>query len=227
MSSKVEILPVHGWGFDHTVWNKFRNFAQYYISMLAWDRGYFGEAKHTDFSGNANVNVLFAHSFGCHLMAKSWLEQADLLVILGGFITFHPGTPQFRKRSRAVLKSMREKLNENTKEVLLDFYENCFAPHSCELQPCDNFNKDMLMRDLNALDHANLNLELLQKVPTICIIHGTEDRIVPHVKGRELFRQLGDDAKYYEIKNTGHALPVTDTKRCWQFIEPEIEALLK
>lgn len=159
-------------------------------------------------------------------MSQSWLEQADMLVILGGFIAFHPGTPQFRKRSRAVLKDMIEKLHQNTEEVLSDFYENCFSPHSCPITPAGHYNKEILMKDLSALNHAKLNLSPLQKIPVNCIIHGADDRIVPNMKGRELYRQLGDKAKYYEIKKTGHALPITDTKTCWQFIEPEIDARL-
>ena len=210
MSSKAEILPVHGWGFDETFWNALGNEISDEYSILKWRRGYFSDAVHNDFSGNADLNVLIAHSFGAHLLSHSWLEKADLLIIISGFLTFHPGTPQFRKRSRAVLKSMIEKLNESTEEVLSE--------------PPSNHNKEVLMKDLNALNHAKLNMEALQKVPNICIIHGTSDRIVPNMKGRELFRQLGEQAKYYEIKKTGHALPVTDAKTCWKFIAPEIDA---
>ena len=223
MSSKTEILPIHGWGFDETFWDALGNEIGNEYSILKWRRGYFSDALHNDFSGNADLNVLIAHSFGAHLLSHSWIDKADLLIIISGFITFHPGTPQFRKRSRAVLKNMMEKLNESTDEVLSDFYTNCFAPHNCSLEPPSDFNKEILMKDLNALNHAKLNMEALQKVPNICIIHGTSDRIVPNMKGRELFRQLGEQAKYYEIKKTGHALPVTDAKTCWKFIEPEID----
>ena len=85
----------------------------------------------------------------------------------------------------------------------------------------------LLLDDLRRLHNAELDVQKLKKPDKICILHGTDDHIVPNKKGREIYSQLHDKAQYFEIKKAGHALPFTHHEQCLEFLIPEIKTLKK
>jgi len=222
MADNFEILPVHGWAFDDGVWNRFKELAPDHIRFLEWDRGYFHQPKGSSITPDSANRIILTHSFGLHLIPENMLISIDMLIIIGGFIEFHPGTPQFRKRSKAVLQNMIEQMHKNPKKVLNDFYQNFYKPDEVSYKPGGRLNKKLLIEDLVTLHQGKCSVSALRNVPQICILHGTNDNIVPNIKGRELYNRLGDNASYFEIKDASHALPVTHAEMCWNFIQPEI-----
>lgn len=217
----TEIIAVHGWAFDRHIWGNLQAQLPEELTWIPWDRGYFYEPIEAQFTARSNKKVLMTHSFGLHLLKTDLIEKADMLIVISGFRDFHPGTPQYRKRSKAVIQSMLRELNNNPGEVLQKFYRQCYKPTDSPspINGQKKWNTKLLIEDLDVLNTIQLGNKV-KVIPQVCILHGTDDNIVPHTKGRELFNFFGEEANYYEIRNAGHSLPDTQAKMCSNFIEP-------
>lgn len=223
----AEVIAYHGWGFDASCWEGWSRLFGEKVMFQRFERGYFSPVKKLPiFSDQNRPNIIFAHSFGLHHCPPEQIRQADLLVIFGGFLYFHPRTAQFKRRSRMALNQMINRLESNPGAVLKEFYKNTFYPQRPWKLPKGEPDQQKLLNDLQALNTHEISPELLKSVNKMCILHGFEDTIVPRTKGRELYDVFQDCAKYLEVKNAGHALPFTHSEQCWQFIEPEIKELI-
>ena len=126
-----------------------------------------------------------------------------------------------------MLRQMIKKFRLEPEEVLKDFYRNSSMSPERIPELSDEFRDQRMLNDLNVLDEVELNPGMLKSAELICILHGSQDRIVPKSKGRELYTLLRDRARYFEVKEAGHALPFTHLEQCWSFIEPELNELLE
>jgi pimeloyl-[acyl-carrier protein] methyl ester esterase len=221
----TEIIAVHGWGFDRQFWAPWKKMLDSSVRLSCYDRGYFDRPASPLFKGDKEAQLLFVHSFGLHLCEEDLFEEADLLVIYGGFRKFHPQAAQFRNRSRQILRQMIIRFSEAPEEVLAKFRENAFQPEEPASYSYESMNRKLLLEDLQRLDRSSLSVQLLQKPREICILHGAADSIVPNAKGRELHSLAGSRSRYLEAKQAGHALPVTHAAQCSGFIEPILEAI--
>lgn len=221
-----QCIAFHGWGFSGKDWQAWKDDLSNYGTFQVYDRGYFGNPIEVQL-GQKDITVLISHSFGLHLIEDSFLAQANLLVITGGFLHFHPHAAQYKRRSRLILQEMINNLEVKPEEVLYEFYENCYAPQQVPDRDIEGLNHKLLLNDLRKLHDSHLEAQMLKKVDKICILHGSDDHIVPRRKGREIYSQLHDKAQYFEIKGAGHALPYTHHKQCLEFLIPEIETLSK
>lgn len=220
-------ITFHGWGFDNSFWKAWAKKLSAYGSFLNYDRGYFNEPNEIKTGVGSESTVIIIHSFGLHFVDVELLNQADLLVITGGFLHFHPYAPKYRKRSRLILNQMIDAFENKPEQVLNKFYQNCFAPDDVSFENSDDLNHRRLLDDLKLLHQSELDVKRLKKAGKICILHGAGDHIVPNNKGRELYAQLGAKAKYFEMKNAGHALPYLYPQQCLEFVEPHIEQVLE
>lgn len=221
-----QCIAFHGWGFAGDDWQAWRAALSDYGTFQAYDRGYFGNPIEVKLA-QKDVTVLISHSFGLHLIEDPLLAQANLLVITGGFLHFHPYAAQYKRRSRLILQEMINNLEVNPEEVLHEFYENCYAPQQAPDRDTEGLNHQLLLNDLRKLHDSHLEAQMLKKVDKICILHGSDDHIVPYKKGRNIYSQLRDKAQYFEIKGAGHALPFTHHKQCLEFLIPEIKTFSK
>lgn len=221
----MEILMFPGWGFGVQTWEIWDAFLKPDFSLEKNDPGYFGSRNEVRFSGLHNrLNVVFAHSFGLHQLTSDLMKQTDLLIVFNGFIQFHPVAAQYRRRSKLIVQQMIYKLDDKPRQVLEDFLKNCYHPDpSVRSFDFRHLNTDRLIQDLKRLNTEKLNLDKLNYVSKICVLHGGEDAIVPKAKGRELYDKMPVKGYYYEIRQAGHALPFTHTQICWSFIKPIIE----
>ncbi|MDR8392327.1 alpha/beta hydrolase [Aliifodinibius sp. S!AR15-10] len=222
MKTDTKLLAWHGWGFDRTCWEPWRDLVSDQYLMEIWDRGYWGNQHAVEADETSEPKVLFAHSFGLHMCPDEQLRSADLLVIFGGFREFHPAAAQFRRRSKLILNKMSRTLQEHPEQVLEEFMENAYkpdAPPSINGKEC---KPQKLLDDLQALNRSTLNIEPIKNAQKICILHGSSDSIVPKAKGRELYDIFQGQASYFEVKDAGHALPFTHMEQCWAFIKPEL-----
>lgn len=226
--AEAEAIAFHGWAFDASCWEPWGELlASKDISLQCTERGYFGTSRVTPvFGGKHFPKIILVHSFGLHLCSKYLLSRADLLIIFGGFLHFHPVATQYRRRSKLVLKQMMNNLQENPAKVVEGFYANTFKPQQPGSTPAGVPDKKRLLEDLRQLNTGEIDLTEMKKVDKICILHGFRDGIVPRAKGRELYESLHDLSRYFEVKDAGHALPFTHTDQCWKFIEPEIDELI-
>lgn len=226
--AEAEAMAFHGWGFDASCWQPWEEIlAREKIPLKCAERGYFGASRVVPvFQNSKKLKIILAHSFGLHLCSEEHLSRADVIVVFGGFLNFHPVAAQYRRRSRQVVQQMMNLLEENPQKVIEDFYTNCYAPQQAPDLSREAYNKAFLIEDLKRLNAGEANLRKMKKADKICILHGFKDRIVPRAKGRQLYDVVRGKASYLEVKDAGHALAFTHTEQCWHFIKPEIAELI-
>lgn len=223
--SDCQIIAYHGWGFGADFWQGWGQSLSDIGQFGAVDRGYFNDPHQVTVSQQGNPVVFVTHSLGLHMIEESLFDEVDLLIVIGGFLHFHPYAAQYKRRSRFVLQEMINDFEVHPKETLHKFYENCYAPQDPPEDDITDINHQLLLDDLNALQISERNPETLQKADRICIFHGSKDHIVPNKKGRQIYNQCQQKARYFELKDAGHALPKTHHEQCMEFIIPEIEQL--
>lgn len=220
-----QFVAFHGWAFDYEFWKPWSRKLSEYGTFHASDRGYFDHPRKVSLDDEGGPVILITHSLGLHFIDKSMFERADLLIITGGFLYFHPYAAQYKRRSRLVVQEMVNELEVNPEKVLYRFYQNSYAPEPIPNIEFTDINIELLLNDLRLLQESELDVELLKKANKVCILHGSEDQIVPYKKGRQIYNQLQEYSQYFEIKNAGHALPYTHARQCLEFVVPEIEQL--
>lgn len=222
-----QFIALHGWAFNRRFWGPWAAHFSKYGSFQAYDRGYFNAPQSVEVESDSEPVILITHSFGLHWVEEGLLEQADLLVVMGGFLYFHPYAAQYKRRSRLVIQEMLNELEINPEKVLHKFYGNCFAPEEAPDLAFEDLNHQLLLDDLQRLQDSEIEVDSLKKVEKVCILHGSKDHIVSYKKGRQIYNQLQNQSQYFEIKNAGHALPKTHYRQCLEFVTPEIKQLLK
>lgn len=224
--ANYDIIAFHGWGFGPRCWKPWEANLSKFGTFQTYNRGYFGSSNgELQSPSEDRQTVLIAHSFGLHWIDDKLFENASLLIVVGGFFQFHPVAAQYKRRSRTILRQMINQFEVYPEKVLRNFYADCYAPHEVENEEIGELNHQLLLDDLERLDQSLVDEEKLKKVNKICIIHGSDDHIVPKNKGREIFNQLSKNARYFEIKNAGHAIPITHHNQCLEFIYPEIDRI--
>lgn len=227
MAEKYQFIAFHGWGFDSSFWQSWKDKLSEFGTFQTYDRGYFGEPNYLEWDEDDTLNVLITHSYGLHFLDKTMLERADILIITSGFLYFHPHAAQYKRRSRLIVQEMINQLQRKPEQVVQEFYKNSFAPEKSPEIDFENMNIDLLHKDLERLKESNFNVKLLKKAQKVCILHGSKDRIVSNRKGRRLHNELRGISKYFEIKDAGHAMPFTHATQCTEFVIPEIRNISK
>lgn len=220
-------IAFHGWGFSDIFWEPWADRLFEFGAFEAYDRGYFNDPKEVQTLAGPVSTVLICHSFGLHMIDEPLFANADLLIILNGFLYFHPYAAQYKRRSRLILQEMINEFEIHPEEVLEKFYANCYAPQTAPDIEIDNMNHQLLLDDLQILHGNEMDTDLLRKPGKVCVLHGADDAIVNKSKGRQIYTQLNYDAQYFEIRDAGHALPFTHHQRCLEFVIPEIETLVE
>lgn len=220
-----QLIAYHGWAFDRQFWEPWSEELSQYGNFKTYDRGYLGPPRKVALDSEGGPVVLICHSLGLHMIDEKVIKAADLLIINGGFLYFHPYTAQFKRRSRLVIQQMMNELEVNPEKVLHNFYQNAYAPDPVPKISFEHIDIQLLLDDLRILQKSEMNAEKLKNIDKICILHGSDDQIVSYKKGRQIYNQLQGRSQYFEIKDAGHALPVTHSRRCLEFVKPEIENL--
>lgn len=225
--ANTEVIAFHGWAFKADCWKPWMQEFGNRVNFKSQERGYFNDDTQSPvFSESTGTRILMVHSYGLHRCSADLFSQADLLIVFGGFLQFHPVAAQYRRRSKLMLTQMMQMMRQKPLKVLQDFYTNTFKPAAGGSIPEGEPDIDILIEDLRDLNHCEMEIAQMKKADKICILHGFEDGIVPRRKGRELYDHLHNRAQYFEIKNAGHALPFTHIEQCWSFLKPEIKELI-
>lgn len=216
MEREVEIHAYHGWGWDAQFWDSIQSVLHDHILFKRADKGYFGGEFIPDFNESSKIKVLFLHSYGVHWCPAEKKEQADIIIILNGFDSFHPIENPAKSRSKKILKGMVNQFKKDPKAVLKAFYKNCFGSYEILDLNLNWINRSLLLKDLNLLHKTKLKLTNETKADWLIIDSG-KDRIVPGSRGQELLAFLGAD-KYQKINNGVHAFPATNPEECIKII---------
>lgn len=215
MESKIEILAFHGWGFDSTFWNPWKEVLPNDILLKPADRGYFGGEFKPEFSENAHNKILFLHSFGVHWCPIELFLKADFIIIFNGFNSFHPLDRREKSKSKKVLSLMVKQFKTNPKMVLNAFHKNCFYPSTHSQHELNWMNTTRLKTDLASLHKTRLKFPKEFSTDWV-ILDASKDKIVPGSRGEEL--SVPGSTNYCNFEEFGHALPVVNILDCWSYL---------
>ncbi len=216
---KAHIIAYHGWGFASDDWRPWEEYLPEEAELSLFDRGYFGMPSEPDFRDGCR-RILLTHSYGLHLVPESQFAKADLLVIIGGFCSFHP-EGRAGVRSRRVLRRMVRRFDEHPERVLKEFYRNTWHPASPPERNPVPMKEELLANDLARLGRSSCNPDLLSQAGSVCMFHGAGDIIVPPEQGRKLSRKLGDRCRFYVVEEGGHAIPFSHAEICAKLVHAE------
>ncbi len=207
---KRELIFQHGWGLSHHLWKKWEVVLPSQSKKTYLARGYFSSP-----SGPMNFTVdggriLICHSLGLHLLTSTLIQEADLLVVVGGFHYFHGDAAAGARRSKKVVQVMLRQMNAQPEKVINAFYSRCGL---AEDVPLENLNKELLLNDLKILDKNRLDLDPFNALPKILLLHGKEDLIVPVDRAEYLHGRL-KKSELVIFEGAGHGLPFTHAEEC-------------
>ena len=213
--STIHVYLQHGWGFNRDCFQKWLP-ALEGVAVTLLDRGYWGAAVPLSQADTSTKTVLVCHSLGLHFFSESQLRSVDLLVVIGGFASFH-GLNAENQLSKKHIKRMRGRLKQEPEQLLSDFYRDCAWPG--DLPDFSAINVDLLADDLLLLDTVRLQHTVVTETEVL-ILHGANDRIVPIERARELHKQIS--GSLYLIDGAGHGLPFTHVGQCVQIIKDQL-----
>lgn len=206
----TDIIAYHGWGYDSSCWQAWAAaIAPAGARFQAFDRGYFGAAHTPQFAPAATTKIILAHSYGLHLCPPAQLAQADILILLSSFLTFHPAADRAQQRSQQILAQMALQFAAQPERVLRSFREKCADP----IAAVPAFDRALLSADLQRLGTSAIDPDRLTPIPQVLILHGAGDRIVAPAQGKRLHERL-PHSRYCSVPNAGHALPFTHLPAC-------------
>ncbi|NBC02270.1 MAG: hypothetical protein GVY20_01050 [Bacteroidetes bacterium] len=216
---KYQVLAYHGWGVNTSIWNPLKVNLQPYAHFEAADRGYFSDSYSPSWDeSSGSEKLLLVHSYGLHWCEQSVLKNADHLVIISGFLNFHPISDEEHKRSKFFLRKMQSQFVDSPKKVLQKFYERVFHPEEPKIEVPGDLRHDLLLSDLGDLDHDNRKNADIFDMNSITIFHGAEDKIVDNELAREMFSKLRLRSQYFEVKKAGHAIPFTHSSKIFEIL---------
>lgn len=223
--SRIECIAFHGWGLDASFWDLVKNELSEAIEVKAADRGYFSEPVIPEFSGNpATSKMLLVHSFGLHWCPENLIEEADIVVLTGSFLSFLSDEERERKAEIKALDRMITLFKKEPDSVLQNFYTRAFLPHkSYSFETSPVMNHTLLLDDLKQMmnDHFDIPESLSSK--SIFIIHGADDKIVSIEKARKMKEALPAVSSYFEIPGAGHLFPIPKSKIYAKKIEQAVK----
>lgn len=223
----IELITFHGWGFSAGIWTEIEEELNRIDGLMIRhaDRGYFGNSTLPEFEYSDSIKMVMVHSYGLHWCPAKWIESADHVIIISGFLSFHPPDPKMNRRSKHILRQMKSRFIEKPEEVLDQFYDHVFDPVAVSCQRGTSINHDKLLEDLEDLETSLMTPDLLYKADKVTILHGEDDRIVSNRKAHEMYSMLIKNAQYFEIKHAGHGLLYTHAEECSRFLKPNFELI--
>lgn len=216
-----QILAFHGWAFSADDWSDWVKLADAdSVTFNAFERGYFGSPSVPVFRSRHSPKILVTHSWGLFMVPTSLFEQADLLVIINGFVSLTNEKilgELTAGRLRRQLRAMLLKLKKDPESLLDDFYRTCFNDPSLS---CKRTIKDLkqLENDLQAMNNRSWSgTEASANLETI-LMHSGEDTILHSSRTASL-------KDYFEVRSdhlfphSSHALPFEEADRCFSLIK--------
>ena len=221
----IQLYFMHGWACDSSIWHKWLNFVDKAIPCQIFDRGYFDNDKQNIYLEKTDAkNIVITHSLGIHFLAPEFFEAIDLLVLISGFRYFHEESLH-GKTSAKRTNLMKQRLLKDPIGLLQDFYIKC-GLNSLNYPHPSHINNQLLYDDLLFLDNHEIELERLQQIPTILLLHGDNDQIVSS-EHSQLMHKLLPNSQLFIHEDAEHALPISEAGWCMQIIDDKKKNLDK
>ena len=188
---KKQILLQHGWGYDASFWGNLTQEPLKNHNFLSLDQGYFKKSPNTNTQEHTQMiewDTVITHSLGLHLLPKQVFSNTKKLIILGGFVHFHPfkdfetfetaQSPQSLKLSKKAIDQMLLFLEKKDPSVLMNFYKKASRPYKSTPKLKEFINWKQLIKDLTLLNNSFFDLSLIKGIPEVYSIHGKKDAII-------------------------------------------------
>lgn len=217
------ILFQHGWAFSSNIWQPWVDELYNDFAILNAERGYFKE-KSDDIAlaEKLNANIAITHSLGLYMVPMNIFSRLKKLIILSGFEEFHPPALTERVNSERTMTKMLQNLDKNPRDVLHDYYRNCFFPDSQYVRIPDYLNKSKLFDDFTLFNKVKMRIKLLQGIPEILILHGGKDRMVSSFQAQILHKHLSNSQ--FEIhEDAGHMMFLSHQDWCMEKVRTVLE----
>ncbi|MCB2076565.1 MAG: alpha/beta fold hydrolase [Novosphingobium sp.] len=200
-------LFYHGWGFDHSIWNKVVGQLEGWRALFV-DRGYFGQARRPVPDG---PNLVVAHSFGTMLALHDPPQGCVGIVAINGFDRFvaDSASPGVHPR---ILRRMADRFEGDPLSVLREFRGRC----GCETSP-PHPDKDALGEDLHLLATMDCRDDTAATPLPILSLQGDADPILPEAMRDTIFGRA-HRIERRTVAGGGHLLPLTDPAACCKAI---------
>jgi len=201
-----QIVLVHGWGYDASLWDAVRVHLK--IDAVTLDLGFYGNE-------NVGVGRTARLAVGHSLGALWWLTQApdawQRLLCINGFPRFTEMTDYAPAIAPRVLSRMQQQFARDPAAVLADFHARC-GGHT----PTGTPHTERLAAGLDWLAQWDGRTALAARRTDVFALAGTLDPIVPATMSAMAFGAVGT---VESIDTTGHLLPVTHPELCARWIE--------
>jgi len=212
VKNQIELILVHGWGFESGCWEDWQKLAGLQLTEQPYERGYFGRRNQLEsLPPPQGRRVVVAHSLGAHFLTPELLAKTELLVLVASFGQYHDGFTD-QRRSRATTEAMRRKVIRSPLMVVADFHTRC-GYKTAFIADSSTFNTDLLAADLELLDQHRIDAKILANIPKVLLLHGGNDEINP-ISNSELLRDALPGSVLKVHPDAPHALPFTHSNWC-------------
>ncbi len=198
-----QIVLVHGWGYDASLWDAMR--AHMKIDAVTLDLGFYGNEN---FGAGGTARLAVGHSLG----ALWWLTQTpdawQRLLCINGFPRFTEADDYAPAIAPRVLSRMQQQFARDPAAVLADFHARC-GGHA----PAGTPNTERLATGLDWLAQWDGRAALAARRAEVFALAGAHDPIVPAAMSAMAFGTVES------IDAPGHLLPITHPELCARWIE--------
>ena len=203
----MNLLFVHGWGFDAGLWADVAALLPDRPIVMA-DRGYFGAPHTSDLDG---PTVAITHSFCAMRALRGPPPGCRGLIAINGFdcFTAREGLSGVAPR---VLDRMLARFDIDPGSGLAEFRARCG-----DASPVSAFNANLLRQDLVALRDGDCRDEAAAWSRPFLVLHGGQDPILPAAMRDQAFSGVRG-AERVTQPDAGHLLPRTHAAFCAQHI---------
>ncbi|WP_420137470.1 alpha/beta fold hydrolase [Sphingomonas sp.] len=189
----MNLLFLHGWGFDASVWDGLRR-ALAPLETITWDRGYFGQPITAPVTG---PTIAIGHSLGSLILASKLPPGCIGLIAINGFDRFvGDGAVPLR-----VIDRMRYRFGDAPGEVL-----NAFRARAGAVAVDGKIDRERLADDLDLLATGDVRGAARPRL----VLQGDEDPILPP----EMREAVFCGAPRATLAGAGHLLPLTHPDWC-------------
>lgn len=199
-----DIVLIPGWAADCRVFERLELGYNYFLPVEFSPGTFIKDLKQFLDKKNINKISLFGWSLGgfCAAgFAGSYPHQVDQLILAG----------IREKYSRQGIARIKSYLLRNKNAYLCRFYKQCFYQPQAWMEfkrnllalYCEKFALGYLLETLAYLEQARINIERLNRVEKIKIIHGQYDKIAPIQEAKRIAKSL-PQAEFVEVKAAGH-----------------------
>ncbi len=199
-----QIVLVHGWGYDASLWDAMRE--KLSVDAATIDLGFYGAVPPAPTFAEPVIAV--GHSLG----ALWWLTQApnawQRLLCINGFPRFTEAADYTPAIAPRVLSRMQQQFGRDSAAVLADFHARC-GGHA----PTGTPNRERLAMGLDWLAQWDGRAALTARRADVFALAGAHDPIVPAAMSALAFGTVES------IDAPGHLLPLTHPELCARWIE--------